>query len=82
MKLRVFWKHGNVDPLRDYMTHRQELEGFPDTCLVSLHKNNKINKPIIAVPAGKWQLRSTLSVNALYKHFKEVSAPKNYLPTL
>jgi hypothetical protein len=25
------------------MTHRQALQGFPDTSEVSLHKNNKIN---------------------------------------
>jgi hypothetical protein len=27
------------------MTHRQALQGFPDTSQASLHKNKKINKP-------------------------------------
>jgi hypothetical protein len=51
------------------MTHRQALQGFPDTSQVSLHKNNKINLPTFFqfLPRiGKWQLRSALSVNALY----------------
>jgi hypothetical protein len=52
-----------------YMTHRQARQGFPDTNQVSLHKNNKIfllSKQQFLPGAGKWQLRSTLSVNALY----------------
>jgi hypothetical protein len=50
------------------MTHRQELQGFPDTSQISLHRSNKINLPEkqqFLLEAGKLQLRSTLSVDAL-----------------
>jgi hypothetical protein len=33
-------------PGRKYMTHRQALQGFPDTSQVSLHKNKEINLPV------------------------------------
>jgi hypothetical protein len=39
-------------PGRNCMTHRQGLQGFPDTSQVSLHTKNKITNLIIAVPAG------------------------------
>jgi hypothetical protein len=29
------------------MTHRQALQGFPDTSQISLKKNNKINLPAL-----------------------------------
>jgi hypothetical protein len=34
-------------PVCNCMTHRQALQGFPDTSQVSLHKNNKINLPVL-----------------------------------
>jgi hypothetical protein len=30
-----------------FMTHRQVLQGFPDTSQVLLHKNNKINLRVL-----------------------------------
>jgi hypothetical protein len=54
------------------MTHRQALQGFPDTSQVSLHNNNKINLITIKqfLPkAGTRRMLSTLSVNALYISF-------------
>jgi hypothetical protein len=51
------------------MTHSQALQRFPHMSQVSLHKNNKIDLPMLyqfLQGAGKWQLRSTVSVNALY----------------
>jgi hypothetical protein len=57
-KLRVFWNYflstvaftDKVErnchfpaPGWKCMTHRQALQGFPDTSRVSLHKKNKIN---------------------------------------
>lgn len=36
----------------NWMTHRQVLQGFPDACQLSLHKNNKIDLPAIAVVPG------------------------------
>jgi hypothetical protein len=53
------------------MTHPQALQVFPDTRQVWLHKNNKIKLPLLYqfVPgAGKWQLHSALSLNALYMY--------------
>jgi hypothetical protein len=38
------------------MTHRQALQDFPNTSQVSLHKNNKINLPKEAVPAGSQEV--------------------------
>jgi hypothetical protein len=41
-------------------THRQALQSSPDTSQVSLRKNNKINLPFVAVPAGsrgKWRVQ-------------------------
>jgi hypothetical protein len=29
------------------MTHRQELQGFPDMSEVSLQENNKVNLPVL-----------------------------------
>jgi hypothetical protein len=34
-------------PSRNCMTHHQALQDFSDTSQVSLHKNNKINVPVL-----------------------------------
>jgi hypothetical protein len=50
------------------MTHCQALQEFPDKCQVSLHKNNKIDFPLLQeVPKMLflWQLRSATSVSGL-----------------
>jgi hypothetical protein len=47
----------------------QALQGFPDISQASIHEDSKINLPILQqyLPrAGKWQLHSTLSEDALY----------------
>jgi hypothetical protein len=51
------------------MTHRQAVQIFPEKRTGSPYKNHKLTLPMLqqCLPgAWKWQLRSTLSVNALY----------------
>jgi hypothetical protein len=50
-----------------YMTHREALQYFPDTIQVSLHKNNKINLPL---------LQDVLKMMSLHKHiFSRTQVP-------
>jgi hypothetical protein len=46
------------------MTHRQALQGFPDTSRATLHKNNKIIFPTAyySSSAGSWEVTVAFTV--------------------